>query len=355
VVAVEANRKAVMMATRLAKQEGYGSRLKLMGGLSTDDAVFYEVAKEGPYDAIVHEILGFFAGGEGAAAVVADLHQRCSSHKRNSSGSCGGGTRSRRKSGVKEDNKASPPLVPPLPLLPPPPPPLTVPCRAATFFSPVLLTRELLEERTTDIYYAIDSFLLMKRFPITTAMQASGGSGSRWCRAGLVEYLDFMSPETLAVKQCYSTTFVSSNTWARVNGLACWMWCETSPYGGEKRRGEKGGYPWDCRSRREGMAGEVLGGGGGGGGGGPLSPTTPTSANFSSRVDDDSRCASNWRNAIIPLPQVVLVPPSTPLRVVVQADLRTTNPSYIFTTYLHHQLIHTTTIRNLYPTFTKDN
>lgn len=56
---------------------------------------------------------------------------------------------------------------------------------------------------------------------------------------------------------------------------------------------------------------------------------------FSSRSDDTTACASNWRNLILPLRQTHRVPKGVPLQVDSCANLRSATPSYqsVPTTY----------------------
>jgi hypothetical protein len=96
---------------------------------------------------------------------------------------------------------------------------LQVPCAAATFFAPVLLSPDHLNATHFDLYTVRDYFSLIKRMPIGDAQSATQGEGSEWKKAGVLEFIDFTSDKDLAVYQERTTLFCSPERDAYVNAL----------------------------------------------------------------------------------------------------------------------------------------
>lgn len=178
VTAVEVNDKAVTKARLHLKTAGLAPRARILSGLSTNKHVASLANAFGPFDAIVHELIGLLAGSEGAAYLLQQL---------------------------KIDYHLSGSVV-------------QVPCAAATFFCPVLLTpKQLNAER--ELYNVKDFFCLVKRLQIGDAQRATGGQGNEWLKAGVVEFIDFTSDENLATYQERTTAFRSPEKDAYVNAL----------------------------------------------------------------------------------------------------------------------------------------
>lgn len=294
VCGIEVNEVAVREARAQIRSLGLIHRVRLIEGLSTDTRLLQQARKLkqewGGYEGVVQELLGCFAGSEGAAYIMSRVN--------------------------KDITNSSV---------------LQVPTRAATFFCPVLVEFDHVAHMnlpTSAPYYVTNAFALVRRLPITRAALSSGGTGCDWLKAGLIEWLDFNKPEDLAKKQAYITIF-RSTTPAQINALACWIWIETSPHGAPRRLA-KTGYPWGATDAPE-VANDCIA--------------------LSSREDDANACASNWRNVLIAFPETLCIPANTEVRVEASSDLQSVHPIYRFVVHVGEAQRHAITITNFYPTF----
>lgn len=292
---IEVNEEAVLEARRYANSQGLDKQVTVVGGLSTDAEVIQQAKtrqrEEGAFEAVLQELLGCFAGSEGAAYVMSRVHK---------------------------DITTGTSIV-------------QVPSRAATFFCPVLVEDKHLAHMTLPtaaVYYAPNAFALVRKLPIRSAALSSGGTGSEWLKAGLIEWLDFDKPEDLTTVQTHVSTF-SSPTPAQINALACWIWVETSRQGAPRRL-PKTGYPWRATGAPEVGSGCIA---------------------LSSREDDEVACASNWRNVLIDLRETLHIPANTEVQVEAWSDLHTVHPTYRFVVHVGGTRQFATTISNFYPTF----
>lgn len=286
---IEVNEIAVKEARKHLKSLGATQRVTIVEGLSNDLLVIKQTKKAlqqwGGFQAVVQELLGCFAGSEGAAYIMSRVHKDIT------------GTSI-----------------------------IQVPSRAATFFCPVLIELQHMAQMT-DIYVT-NAFALVRKLPIQSAALSSGGTGSEWLKAGLIEWLDFNKPDDLTCRQTHISKFLSS-TPAQINALACWIWIETSPQGAPRRLA-KTGYPWGATGAPE---------------------VGDDCVAVSSREDDGKACASNWRNVLIIFPETLFIPANTEVKVVASADLHNVHPTYRFVVQVGGTRQHITSISNFYPTF----
>jgi len=216
-----------------------------------------------------------------------------------------------------------------------------VPTRAATFFSPALMDSV---STTSDVYVASGSFALFRKLEINALLRKTAGSGPTWERAGVLEYLDFADCANLMRDQHHVTEF-ESLTEARVNGLAAWIWCETSAEGAPAQgRFARTAYPYGCTD---------------------VPRARPGSVDFSSNADDMGAAATAWRNVFFPFDSTVTLQANERLSVSVDVTrLDTPSPMYQVRAVVaagkplqdgkrarEERTVFHTVIKNFYPSF----
>jgi hypothetical protein len=303
IIAVEGNSGAARGADRILKSRGLHPRVTIHTGLSTDPAVTAKL-KDVKFDAVVQELLGYFAGSEGGAYCMAKLLEDVP--------------------GIASS--------------------ILIPSCSGSFLCPALVSETDLNVGS-DLYVSAGCFALVRRLAIGRVSRATGGSGRLWEGGRLFEWLDFAD---LELRQKRVMTFVS-DTDALVNGLATWLWAETSPGAPATVRGSAATSPDSTSQFRSPRVPRVL----------TSFPYGDASApirflernDFSSNIDDGQACASNWRNAFLPFRNTVLVPAGKELTVTATCQLHTQTPAYRFIVTLDSQLISDIQISVCAPTF----
>lgn len=299
VVSVEGNAGPAKSAAGWVKD--CGDRARVLHGMSTDpritEALRQHIAAHGAFEAIVHELLGFFAGSEANVHVWNEL----------------------RASGVIRAGIAS------------------VPRRAGTFICPVLAEREDFNVcHSSPLYVVPGAFTLARFFRIGDAQGRSMGGGKEW-RSRLFERLEFDGGADIPALQRCELDFVPDRP-ALVNGFVCWLWADAGDgVPGATRRMGRTGYPWGDLS---------------------VAPPGERALMFSSRANDGldatGACCINWRNVFIPLPAVVRLAAGDRLTARTVAHLGGAQARYEFEFLLNGARVHALDMANPYPTFVQE-
>lgn len=309
IIAVEGNSGAAKGAEKILKSRGLHQRVTIHSGLSTDPMITAKL-QDVRFDAVVQELLGYFAGSEGGGYCMAKLLDDVP--------------------GITSS--------------------ILVPSCSGSFLCPALVTEADLNVGS-DLYVSAGCFALVRRLAIGRVSRATGGSGRQWTGGRLFEWLDFSDVE---LRQERVLTFVSE-TDALVNGLATWLWAETFP--GADQRAAPSPSPSSSSSLsldsstifRSPRVPRVLTDYPYGD---PNAPVRFLERNdFSSNIDDGQACASNWRNAFLPFPSTVVVPAGKELTVTATCMLQTQTPAYRFHVSLDGKTIAVIEISVCAPTF----
>jgi hypothetical protein len=298
VVSVEGNAAPAASARLTVKEHGAAARV--LHGMSTDAGIVAalreEIAASGEFKAIVHELLGFFAGSEANVHVWNEL----------------------RAAGIINAGVKS------------------VPRRAGTFICPVLAeAHDFNVCYSSPVYIVHNAFTLARHFKIGDAQVRSGGGGPDW-RSQLFERLEFDGGADIERVQRCALRFAPDRP-AWTNGLVCWLWADVgdAPHGTAKRAAPTG-YPWGDRTAP--VRGE-------------------RALMFSSRMNDGldatGACCLNWRNVFLPLPEVLSLDRGDVLTVNTTAYLGGPKARYEFEVRLGDRLVRRIDLANPYPVFTQ--
>ena len=268
-------------------------RANVLTGLSNSAAVVKALrSPEEPYNAFVQEILGFFAGCEGVAAVVNTL---------------------RDDKVLTADVKM-------------------VPSHAATFFKPVCISQEEVtswsNQTKQELMICENVMVLVDSMDIEAAARRTGSLYFE--KSGLLEWLDFN--DQIPRHQTHVTTFDSGGS-MQVNGLAVWIWCKTGTRV-QTAHGVKTatGFPYGCED--------------------PDVRTVAHGSNsiaFSSHEKDRNTksVAIGWNNVFLPFKQTVQC---QTLTCTMSAHLDSFTPSYTFKAVTDTgEVVYDHTLQELFP------
>ena len=292
-VAFEGNVESAERAREVVRKERPRVDCQVFTGLSTNPRLVETATIHCP-DVLLHEILGFFAGSEGAVSAIKDIHRSLQSVGKS---------------------------------------PKSIPCAAATFFRPINPSLEDLKNRGVHINPGV--FALLHRLPILNT-RCFEHEGVWDPPTGMIELIDFENGLHPSRLKQVNVTVMRPSAPAIVRGLGTWMWCMTS-MNGAPRRWSNPGFPYGSKVTN--ALGEL--------------PSDHIA--FSTLHGDDGHVATNWPNVFLPFSEPASVSVEEALVVSTIADLSQIMPRYEINVALRSQsssrTVYDAVIDDFYPIF----